>query len=69
MDDTLYSLVQAAYLIAGVLFILSLAGPVPSALREGRQHGRQDRHGPGARRDDHPVAAGVRSERRGHRRV
>jgi len=26
MDDTLYSLVQAAYLIAGVLFILSLAG-------------------------------------------
>ena len=26
MNDTLYSLVQAAYLIAGVLFILSLAG-------------------------------------------
>ena len=65
---TLYSLVQAAYLIAGVLFILSLAG---------LSHQRSAKAGNIAGKIGMvialaatvaAVAAGVRAERRGHRR-
>ena len=65
----------AAYIVAGLLFILSLAGLSQARDREGRQHVRHRRHGDRAGRDHrpgHPQHLRRRHRaarrRRGHRR-